>query len=99
MCWMGVISATRSLRYWVLSVTLPRSLRVYGVGASTVIRPVMIYGAETCVLKLTAKRKLERVDMRMLRQLRGVRLRDLGNKDVRRGGMYDRFYKAETRAL
>lgn len=50
----------------------------------TMIRPVMVYGAETRALKKTEERKLERTEMRMLRWIMGTSLRDhLGNEEVR----------------
>ena len=52
---------------------------------STMVRPVMTYGSECWGLKKKDERKLNTTEMRMLRMMLGVSLKDkLGNEEVRR---------------
>ena len=51
----------------------------------TVVRPVMIYGSECWTLKKKDERRLETTEMKMLRRMLGVTLKDrMRNEDVRR---------------
>ncbi|XP_064085365.1 uncharacterized protein LOC135200687 [Macrobrachium nipponense] len=55
---------------------------------STVIRPVLMYGAETWDLRRKEDVKLERTDMRMLRLIIGIPLlHRLENDEIRRAGL------------
>ena len=62
---------------------IPRRLKmkIY----KTVVRPVMIYGAETWALRRKEEAKLERTEMRMVRWAMGISLKEhLSNEEVRR---------------
>ena len=48
------------------------SLRVKGKVYKTVVRPAMMYGAETCAVKKAQEKKLDVAEMRMLRWMTGV---------------------------
>jgi len=49
------------------------------------VRPVLIYGSETWTLKRREEERLERTEMRMLRWILGLTLRDKKrNDDIRR---------------
>jgi len=51
----------------------------------TKVRPVLIYGSETWTLKRREEERLERTEMRMLRWILGLTLRDKKrNDDIRR---------------
>ena len=51
----------------------------------TMVRPVLIYGSETWTLKRREEERLERTEMRMLRWILGLTLRDKKrNADIRR---------------
>ena len=51
----------------------------------TVVRPVLIYGSETWALRRKEEAKLERTEMRMLRWIMGISLRErLENDEIRR---------------
>jgi len=51
----------------------------------TVVRPVLIYGSETWALKRREEERLERTEMKMLRWIFGLMLRDKKrNDDIRR---------------
>jgi len=51
----------------------------------TMVRPVLIYGSETWTLKRHEEECLERIEMRMLRWILGLTLRDKKrNDDIRR---------------
>ena len=51
----------------------------------TVVRPVMIYGSECWTLKKKDERRMETKEMKMLRRMLGVTLKDrMRNEDVRR---------------
>ena len=53
---------------------------------TTMVRPVMTYGSERWGLKKKDERKLYTAEMRMLRMMLGVTLKDkLRNEEVRRG--------------
>jgi len=57
---------------------------VKGTVYETMIRPVMIYGAEAWSPRWKEEELLERTDMRMLRWILGVSLKDRKrNKDIR----------------
>ena len=52
---------------------------------TTMVRPVMTYGSECWGLKEKDERKLNTTEMRMLRMMLGVTLKDrLRNEEVRR---------------
>ena len=48
------------------------SLRVKGKVYKTVVRPAMIYGAETWAVKIAQEKKLDVAELRMLRWMSGV---------------------------
>ena len=51
---------------------------------TAVVRPVLLYGAETWALRKNEERQLERTEMRMLRWLMGISLREgRRNEDIR----------------
>ena len=51
----------------------------------TVIRPVLLYGAECCKLRKKEEYILEKTEMRMLRRIKGVTLRDrVKSVDIRK---------------
>ena len=51
----------------------------------TVVRPVMIYGSECWTLKKKDERRLETTEMKMLRRMLGVTLKDrMRNENVRK---------------
>jgi len=60
-------------------------IAVKGKVYRTVVRPVLIYGLETWTLKRREEERLERTEMRMLRWILGLTLRDKKrNDDIRR---------------
>ena len=62
---------------------MPRKLKVKIY--MTVIRPVLMYGAEVWTVRKKEERLLETTEMRMLRRIRGVTLRDrMRSADIRR---------------
>lgn len=62
---------------------MPRKLKIKIY--ETVIRPVMLYGAETWALRKKEEEMMERTEMRMLRWMLGISLRDrLRNEEIRR---------------
>jgi len=62
---------------------MPRKLKVKIY--ETVVRPVMVYGGELWTLRKKEERLLETTEMRMLRRIRGVSLRDrMRSEDIRR---------------
>ena len=56
-------------------------VRIKGKVYKTMIRPVLIYGAETWALKRREEEMLERTEMRMLRWILGVSLKDRKRND------------------
>ena len=54
------------------SVRPTESLRVMGKVYKTVVRPAMMYSAETWAVKKAQEKKLDVAEMRMLRWMRGV---------------------------
>ena len=56
-------------------------VRIKGKVYKTVIRPVLLYGAETWALKRREEEMLERTEMRMLRWILGVSLKDRKRND------------------
>ena len=55
-----------------------------GEGYRTVVRPALLYGAETWALKKAQEKKLEVAEMRMLRWMCGVtKLDKIRNKRIR----------------
>ena len=60
------------------------SLRVKGKVYKTVVRPAMMYGAETWAVKKAQERKLDVAEMRMLRWMSGVtKLDRIRNERIR----------------
>ena len=60
------------------------SLRVKGKVYKTVVRPAMMYGAETCAVKKGQEKKLDVAEMRMLRWMSGVTKMDrIRNERIR----------------
>ena len=60
------------------------SLRFKGKVYKTVVRPAMMYGAETCAVKKTQEQKLDVAEMRMLRWMSGVtKLDRIRNERIR----------------
>ena len=59
-------------------------VRIKGKVYKTVIRPVLLYGAETWALKRREEEMLERTEMRMLRWILGVSLKDRKRNDFLR---------------
>jgi len=60
-------------------------ITVKGKVYRTMVRPVLIYGSETWTLKRREEERLERTEMRMLRWILGLTLRDKKrNDDIRR---------------
>jgi hypothetical protein len=50
----------------------------------TVIRPAILYGSETLALRKAEERLLSRTEMRILRWIMGISLREqLRNRDIR----------------
>lgn len=61
------------------------SVQLRGKVYKTMIRPVLIYGAEAWALKRREEEQLERTEMKMLRWILGVSLRDRKrNEDIRK---------------
>ncbi|XP_063596700.1 uncharacterized protein LOC134773428 [Penaeus indicus] len=62
---------------------MPRKLKVKLY--STIIRPVLLYGAEVWTMGKEEERRLEATEMRMLRRIKGVTLREREKStDIRR---------------
>ena len=62
---------------------MPRKLKIKLY--MTVIRPVLLYGAECWTVKKKEEQILEKIEMRMLRRIKGVTLRDKVNSmDIRK---------------
>ena len=62
---------------------MPRKLKVKIY--KTVVRPVLMYGAEVWTIRKKEEHLLETTEMRMLRRIRGVTLRDrMRSEDIRR---------------
>ena len=62
---------------------MPRRLKIKIY--KTVVRPVIVYGAETWALRKKEERKLERTEMKMIRWAMGISLREhLTNEEIRR---------------
>ena len=61
------------------------SARVKGKVYKTVVRPAMLYGAETWAVRKTQEMKLDVVEMRMLRWMCGVTKMDKISNDRIRG--------------
>ena len=60
---------------------MPRKLKLY----MTIIRPVLLYGAECWTVRKKEKQILEKTEMRMLRRIKGVKLRDrVKSVDIRK---------------
>ena len=54
----------------------------------TVIRPVLMFGSETCALRKAEQNLLERIELRMLRWMMGVkRIEKIRNEETRARGM------------
>ena len=59
-------------------------LRVKGKVYKTVVRPAMMYGAETCAAKKAQEKKLDVAEIRMLRWMNGVtKLDRIKNERIR----------------
>ena len=62
---------------------MPRKLKIKLY--MTVIRPVRLYGAECWTVRKKEERILEKTEMRMLRRIKGVTLRDrVKSVDIRK---------------
>ena len=62
---------------------MPRKLKIKLY--TTVIRPVLLYGAECWTVRKKEEKILEKTDMKMLRRIKGVTLRDKENSvDIRK---------------
>ena len=61
-------------------------LRVEGKEYKTVVRPAMMYGAETWAVKKAQEKKLDVAEMRMLRWMRRVTKPDRSSERERRKG-------------
>ena len=61
------------------------SLRVKGKVYKTVVRPAIMYGAETRALKKAQEKKLDVAEMRMLRWMSGINKLDRIRNDRIRG--------------
>ena len=60
------------------------NVKIKGPVYRTVVRPALIYGAETWALKKAQEKKLEVADMRMLRSMCGVtKLDKIRNERIR----------------
>ena len=59
------------------------SLRVKGKVYKTVVRPAMMYGAETWAVKKAQEKKLDVAEMRMLRWMRVTKLDRIRNERIR----------------
>jgi len=57
------------------------SIAVIGKVYKTIVRPVMIYGAEECTLRRNEEGLLERTEMRMLRWMLSITLKDKKRND------------------
>lgn len=68
---------------------------------TTVIRPVLLYGAETWALRRKEENQLERTEMRMLRWIQGISLKDrIRNEDIRKSaGVTSIILKAKQEKL
>ena len=78
---------------------MPRKLKVKIY--KTIIRPVLLYGAEVWTLRRKEERLLETTEMRMLRRIKGVTLRDRQRSDeIRRElGVENITFKARQSRL
>jgi len=73
----------RELNGVIYDKKMPRNLKmkIY----KSIIRPVLLYGAEVWALRKKEERLLETTEMKMLRRIKGVTLRDKErSKDIRR---------------
>ena len=62
---------------------MPRKLKIKLY--MTVIRPVLLYGAECWTVRKMEEKVLEKTEMRMLRRIKGVTLRDrVKSVDIRK---------------
>ena len=62
---------------------MPRKLKIKLY--MTVIRPVLLYGAECWTVRKKADQIIEKTEMRMLRRIKGVALRDkVKSVDIRK---------------
>ena len=79
------ITVTKSKHIWHRDKKLPRKLKIKLY--MTVIRPVLLYGAEcwTWTVRKKEEQILEKTEMRMLRRIKGVTLRDrVKSVDIRK---------------
>ena len=66
-------------------------MRVKGKVYKTVVRPAMMYGAETWAVKKTQEKKLDVAEMRMLRWMSGVTNLDrIRNERIRGSRRWDK---------
>lgn len=63
------------------------SARIKGRFYKSVVRPAMVYGAETWSIKKAQERKLEVADMRIMRWMCGVTRKDRIRNDYIRGAV------------
>ena len=74
------------------------SLRVKGKVYKTVVRPAMMYGAETWAVKEAQENKLDVAEMRMLKWMSGVtKLDRIRNEIIRMAVFYMAGYRIEER--
>ena len=73
----------RDISEVIIDKNMPRKLKIKLY--MTVIRPVLLYGAECWTVRKKEEQILEKTEMRMLRRIKGVTLRDrVTSVDIRK---------------
>ena len=67
-------------------------VKIKGKVYKTIVRPAMVYGAETWAVKKAHEKKMEVAEMKMLRWMSGVtRLDKIRNEKIKDARKWDRF--------